>query len=154
MGPPAIWHLFLFGHQAPEDTHSWGQDKASSLSLHPHAHTHCVAYKVPYISLVGDTFSFSCVTSSPWSHEGSNSSCEEHTEEHLYIRTGVCEYVCVCVHVLVSLVWAEQVSSDITLSSLWNYSFQKITVTEEEMQQIGVKPQLHLWAGWVNCHKV
>lgn len=123
----------------PSDTSScldirpWGHTAGDGTKLAPslciHTHTHSVAYELPYISPVGDTFSFSCVTSSPWSHEGCNSSCQEHTEEHLYIWMGVWLYmcVCVCVHVVVTLVRAKQVSSDNTLSSLWKWPLSKNT---------------------------
>lgn len=75
----------------PEDTHSWGWDKAAST------HTHTTALPIrSCISVLLVTFSYSCVTSSPWSHEGSHSSCEEHTEEHLCTRTGVLISMHVC----------------------------------------------------------
>lgn len=69
----------------PLRTHTAGDGTKLAPSVWIHAHTHSVPYEVLYISPVGDTFSFSCVTSSPRSHERCKSSCQEHTEEHLYI---------------------------------------------------------------------
>lgn len=125
----------------------------------PHPHTHFTVLPMKlHRSVLLATHSPIYVWPATHGHMKDLIAAVRKTQEYLCtcIQELICMYMymCVCVHVLVSLVWAKRVSSDITLSSLWNYSIHKMTVTGEKMQQISVKPQPQLWAGWVNCHKV
>lgn len=128
MGPQAIWHLFLFGHQAP-----WGHTQLgtgqSQLPLFENAHsqTHAVLPIRSYVS---------ALLVSPLSHEGSNCICEEPTEEHPYLRC-MCACLCLC-----------------HFSLSHRISKKKWLWQEKKMLLISVKPQLHLWAERVNRHNI
>lgn len=69
--------IVSLGHKIPLPVWTSGPWGHTQLGT---GHTHTYSF----ISLVGDTLSFICVTSSPWSHEGSNNSCWG-TQKYLYL---------------------------------------------------------------------
>lgn len=113
MQPQVIWHLFHFGHKGPEDTHT---QTHPSVVLYQPCWWHIrlfVCDQQPEVTWR--------ILQQLWG---------EHTEEHLCVHMGGgvrFTYINACVHPPVSLVRAKQVSSDTTLSSLWNCANHKKT---------------------------